>query len=65
MTSFLGVPIRTSDRQLGQIYLTDKIDAAEFTEDDEKIIQMLAAYAAAAIQEMRGRWNICKSGMPR
>lgn len=50
MTSFLGVPIRTGDRQLGQIYLTDKINAAEFTEDDEKIIQMLAAYAAAAIQ---------------
>lgn len=50
MTSFLGVPIRTGDRQLGQIYLTDKINASEFTEDDEKIIQMLAAYAAAAIQ---------------
>jgi len=50
MTSFLGVPIRTGDRQLGQIYLTDKINAAEFNEDDEKIIQMLAAYAAAAIQ---------------
>jgi len=50
MTSFLGVPIRTSDRQLGQIYLTDKIGAPEFTADDEKVIQMLAAYAAAAIQ---------------
>jgi signal transduction histidine kinase len=50
MTSFLGVPIRTGERQLGQIYLTDKINAPEFTEDDEKIIQMLAAYAAAAIQ---------------
>ena len=50
MTSFLGVPIRTGERQLGQIYLTDKINAAEFNEDDEKIIQMLAAYAAAAIQ---------------
>ena len=50
MKSFLGVPIRTSDRQLGQIYLTDKKDASEFTADDEKIIQMLATYAAAAIQ---------------
>ena len=50
MKSFLGVPIRTSDRQLGQIYLTEKKDAIEFTEDDEKIIQMLATYAAAAIQ---------------
>jgi signal transduction histidine kinase len=53
MTSFLGVPIRAANRQLGQIYLTDKIDAPEFTADDEKIIQMLAAYAAAAIQNAR------------
>ena len=53
MTSFLGVPILAGERQLGQIYLTDKIDASEFNEDDEKIIQMLAAYAAAAIQNAR------------
>jgi signal transduction histidine kinase len=53
MVSFLGVPIRAGDRQLGQIYLTEKIDEAEFTADDEKIIQMLAAYAAAAIQNAR------------
>jgi two-component system sensor histidine kinase DevS len=53
MTSFLGVPIRAGDRQLGQIYLTNKIDLPEFTADDEKIIQMLAAYAAAAIQNAR------------
>jgi len=53
MTSFLGVPIRAGDRQLGQIYLTDKLDGQEFTADDEKIIQMLAAYAAAAIQNAR------------
>ncbi len=50
MKSFLGVPIRAGDRQLGQIYLTEKKDATEFTADDEKIIQMLATYAAAAIQ---------------
>jgi two-component system, NarL family, sensor histidine kinase DevS len=53
MVSFLGVPIRTGDRQLGQIYLTDKIGSAEFTADDEKIIQMLAGYASAAIQNAR------------
>jgi two-component system, NarL family, sensor histidine kinase DevS len=53
MTSFLGVPIRAANVQLGQIYLTNKIDASEFTSDDEKIIQMLAAYAAAAIQNAR------------
>lgn len=53
MTSFLGVPIRAADLQLGQIYLTEKIGQNEFTADDEKIIQMLAAYAAAAIQNAR------------
>jgi len=53
MTSFLGVPIRAGERQLGQIYLTNKNDAVEFTADDEKIIQMLSAYAFAAIQNAR------------
>jgi signal transduction histidine kinase len=53
MTSFLGVPIRALNRQLGQSYLTDKVDAPQFTADDERIIQMLAAYAAAAIQNAR------------
>ncbi|MCK6585219.1 MAG: GAF domain-containing sensor histidine kinase [Anaerolineales bacterium] len=50
MVSFLGVPIRVGEKQLGQIYLTDKIGADEFSADDEKIIQMLATYAGAAIQ---------------
>jgi two-component system sensor histidine kinase DevS len=53
MRSFLSVPIRAADLQLGQIYLTEKIGQSEFTADDEKIIQMLAAYAAAAIQNAR------------
>ena len=53
MTSFLGVPIRAADVQIGQIYLTDKIDGPEFSADDERIIQMLAGYAAAAIQNAR------------
>lgn len=53
MVSFLGVPIRAGDKQLGQIYLTEKIDAPEFTSDDEMIIQMLATYAATAIQNAR------------
>ena len=53
MSSFLGVPIRLGDNQLGQIYLTEKIDEHEFTADDEHIIQMLAAYAAVAINNAR------------
>ena len=53
MHSFLGVPIRAADLQLGQIYLTEKIGKSQFTQDDERIIQMLAAYAATAIQNAR------------
>ena len=53
MNSFLGVPIRLGETQLGQIYLTEKLDHHEFTADDESIIQMLAAYAAVAINNAR------------
>jgi len=53
MHSLLGVPIRQGERQLGQIYLTEKIGAPEFTADDEKIIEMLAAYAGVAIDNAR------------
>lgn len=53
MTSFLGVPILSGTQLLGQIYLTDKEDYSEFTRDDERVIEMLAAYAAVAILNAR------------
>jgi GAF domain-containing protein len=53
MSTFLGVPIRLGDRQLGQIYLTDKQDYPIFTETDERVIETLAAYAAVAITNAR------------
>ena len=53
MASFLGVPIRTAEGQIGQIYLTEKLGEYEFTSDDEMIIQMLATYAATAIVNAR------------
>lgn len=53
MESFLGVPIRHGGRHIGQIYLTDKIGAPEFTESDQLMIEMLAAYAAVAIINAR------------
>lgn len=49
MHSLLGVPIRIGGRQLGQIYLTEKVGDSGFNQDDEKIIEILAAYAGAAI----------------
>ncbi len=53
MRSFLGVPIMLGDQLLGQIYLTDKEDLLEFTEADEQVIEVLAAYAAVAIHNAR------------
>jgi signal transduction histidine kinase len=49
MRSFLGVPIASRGRLLGSLYLTDKIDAPEFGDDDERLIAMLAKHAAIAI----------------
>jgi len=53
MNSFLGVPIMSGEQWLGQIYLTDKIDYHEFTNQDERVIETLAAYAAIAITNAR------------
>jgi signal transduction histidine kinase len=53
MHSFLGVPIAAYGRSLGQIYLADKLDAPAFDEQDQRLIEMLAAHAAAAIENAR------------
>ncbi len=50
MTSFLGTPIVFKGKLLGNLYLTDKIDADEFSEQDEHLITLLAAQAAIAIE---------------
>ena len=53
MISFLGMPIRQGDRQLGQIYLTEKINAPGFTAEDQQVIETLAGYAGIAISNAR------------
>lgn len=61
MNSFLGVPIMSGNQLLGQIYLTDKEDYTEFTRDDERVIETLAAYAAVAIVNARMFEDLVKS----
>ncbi len=53
MTSFLGSPIRVRDRVYGNLYLTDKIDADEFSADDESVIEALAVAAGIAVENAR------------
>lgn len=53
MTSFLGVPIAGRNGPIGNLYLTDKIGAPEFTEEDEAIAVMLAAHASVAVENAR------------
>ena len=50
MVSFLGVPILRAGEPLGNLYLTEKQGAKSFTESDQKLIEMLAAHAAIAVQ---------------
>jgi signal transduction histidine kinase len=53
MRSFLGVPIVAADGVIGAFYLTEKIDAPDFTDEDEELIGLLAAHAAIAITNAR------------
>ncbi|MEP7326193.1 MAG: GAF domain-containing protein, partial [Gemmatimonadota bacterium] len=53
MKSFLGAPIVGRRGVFGNIYLTEKITGEEFTEEDEGLIVLLAAQAAAAVDNAR------------
>jgi signal transduction histidine kinase len=53
MKSFLGVPVSSYGRPVGQIYLTDKRGSGEFTQEDQTLIELLAAHAAGAIENAR------------
>jgi signal transduction histidine kinase len=53
MRAFLGAPVRVADEVFGNIYLTNKRSAAEFTAEDEELIVALAATAGAAIANSR------------
>ena len=52
MRSFLGVPVRIRDEVYGNLYLTEK-QGGDFDEDDEALVQALAAAAGVAIENAR------------
>ncbi|WP_327083241.1 GAF domain-containing protein [Mycolicibacterium celeriflavum] len=53
MRTFLGVPVRTRGEVFGNLYLTEKAGGQPFSEDDEVLVQALAAAAGIAIDNAR------------
>ncbi|WP_424805568.1 GAF domain-containing protein [Rhodococcus sp. 27YEA15] len=53
MESFLGAPIMMRGKVFGSIYLTEKRHTAEFTAEDEVILEALAMAAGIAVENAR------------
>jgi len=53
MRSFLGVPILVRDEVFGNLYLTEKLSAPEFSDEDEGLAIALARAAGVAIENAR------------
>ncbi|WP_257698877.1 two-component system sensor histidine kinase DosT [Mycobacterium tuberculosis] len=53
MRTSLGVPVRIRDEVFGNLYLTEKADGQPFSDDDEVLVQALAAAAGIAVDNAR------------
>jgi signal transduction histidine kinase len=53
MHTFVGVPILLRGVAYGNLYLTEKGDGADFTNEDEELLTLLASQAAVAIENAR------------
>jgi signal transduction histidine kinase len=53
MTSFLGVPVTVKGWSVGNLYLTDKAGADEFSQADQDLVETFARHAAIAIENAR------------
>jgi nitrate/nitrite-specific signal transduction histidine kinase len=50
--SFIGTPIQINGHVLGDLYLANKQSGESFTEDDQRLVEMLAAHAAVVLQTL-------------
>ncbi|WP_423464438.1 GAF domain-containing protein [Promicromonospora sp. MS192] len=50
MRVFLGAPLRVHGAAFGNLYLTEKEGGGDFTEDDQRLLEALAAGASVAIE---------------
>lgn len=53
MRTFLGVPVVLRGEAYGNLYLTEKRGQADFTDEDEELVSLLAAQAAVAVENAR------------
>ena len=53
MQTFLGGPILVAGEPFGNLYLTEKAGAAEFSDSDQQAVEMLAEFASVAIDHAR------------
>ena len=53
MKTFLGVPVLVAGEPFGNLYLTEKPEGEEFSEEDEQALVRLAEFAGVAIDHAR------------
>lgn len=53
MKMLLGVPILSGERAVGNLYLTERLGRAQYGRDDLRVVEILAAHAATAIERAR------------
>jgi signal transduction histidine kinase len=53
MHSFLGVPVTVQGHSVGNLYLTDKSGAEQFSEEDQRLVETFAVHAGIAIENAR------------
>jgi len=50
MHSFLGSPVKVRGRSIGNLYLTNKTGADEFSDDDRRLVETFAVHAGIAME---------------
>jgi PAS domain S-box-containing protein len=58
---FLGIPVRYETRSMGNLYLANKEGGPPFTEEDQRIIELLAAYAGVLIENSNLHLGLAKA----
>ncbi|MEU4385657.1 GAF domain-containing protein [Promicromonospora sp. NPDC023805] len=53
MHTFVGVPLRVHGSPFGDLYLTDKRGGSDFSAEDERVLEALAAAASVAVENAR------------